>query len=72
MVSSVHGDDFATAVPKSSLDWFKSGLEKRYEFKEGTRFGPASGDYKEGRVLNRIVRWGRECCIKLTRDSLKS
>ena len=27
MICSVHGDDFTTAGPKASLDWFKEQLE---------------------------------------------
>ena len=57
LISSVHGDDFTTAGPKSALDWFRSELEKRYELKEGARLGPAPEDDKEGRVLNRVIRW---------------
>ena len=53
----VHGDDFTTVGPKSSLDWLKAQLEKKYELKEAARLGPAAGDDMEARVLNRVVRW---------------
>ena len=53
----VHGDDFTTVGSKASLDWFKEQLSTRYELKEGARLGPGDHDDKEGRVLNRIVRW---------------
>ena len=53
----MHGGDFTTAGPKSSLDKFVAELRKKYELKEATRLGPAPEDDKEGRVLNRIVRW---------------
>ena len=53
----VHGDDFTTVGSKKDLDWFKKELENKYELKEAARLGPASTDDKEGRVLNRIVRW---------------
>ena len=52
----MHGDDFATAGPKASLDWFKEQLEKNYELKEAARIGSGHADHKEARVLNRIVR----------------
>ena len=37
LVCSVHGDDFATAGPKSSLEKFVEELKKKYEFKESAR-----------------------------------
>ena len=60
LVASVHGDDFTTVGPKSSLDWFRQQLESKYELKEASRLGPSPEDDKEGRVLNRIVRWTEE------------
>ena len=60
LMSSVHGDDFTTSGPKKSLDWFKQKLEEQYELKEAARLGPAKSDDREGRVLNRIVRWTDE------------
>lgn len=29
LISPVHGDDFTTAGPKDSLDWFKAQLERK-------------------------------------------
>ena len=52
-----HGDDLTTVDPKSSLDWFKAKLDQKYELKEAARLGPGNEDDKDGRVLNRIVRW---------------
>ena len=60
LISDVHGDDFTTGGPKRELDRFREELKKRYELKESARLGPANGDDKEGRVLNRIVRWPQE------------
>ena len=57
LVCSVHGDDFTTAVAKPDLDWFEKELEARYELRKGGRIGPGEHDDKEGRVLNRVVRW---------------
>lgn len=57
LISSVHGDDFTTAGPKENLDWFRKSLECRYGLKEAARLGPGLADDKEGRVLNRIIRW---------------
>ena len=57
MHAVVHGDDFTTGGPKMELDGFKQELEKKYELKVSCRLGAAPGDDKEGRVLNRIVRW---------------
>ena len=60
LVCSVHGDDFTTAGAKPDLDWFEAALESRYELRKGGRIGPGKNDDKEGRVLNRIVRWTDE------------
>ena len=60
LVCSVHGDDFTTAGAKPDLDWFETELEARYELRKGGRIGPGKDDDKEGRVLNRIVRWTDE------------
>ena len=57
MVSSVHGDDFTTAEAKPDLDLFEAALEAKYELRKGGRIGPGKNDDKEGRVLNRVVRW---------------
>ena len=57
LTSSVHGDDFTTTGPKRQLDWLKAEMSKKYELTENYRIGPAEGDAKEARVLNRIVRW---------------
>ncbi len=56
-MTSVHGDDFTTAGPKKQLDWLKRELEQQYELKENYRIGPGPKDLKEGRILNRIIRW---------------
>ena len=60
IVTSVYGDDFTTTGTKVNLDWFKAKLEERYELTEASRLGPGDTDDKEGRVLNRVVRWTPE------------
>jgi hypothetical protein len=57
LVRSVHGDDFTTAGARPNLDWFESQLESHYELRKGGRIGPGPQDAKEGRVLNRIIKW---------------
>ena len=57
LICSVHGDDFTTGGPKEALDWFKGMVEAKYELKESVRLGSASTDDKEGRILNRIIKW---------------
>ena len=53
----VHGDDFTAVGPKRQLDWFLAMLQGHYELTVGGRLGPGKDDDKEGRILNRIVRW---------------
>ena len=55
--TSVYGDDFTTTGSKTDLDWFVEQLKQRYELTESARLGPGSQDDKEGRVLNRTLRW---------------
>ena len=60
VVTSVHGDDFTTSGPADALDWFEEAVKEKYEATIGPRVGPGPHDEKEGRVLNRIVRWCRD------------
>ena len=57
---SAYGGGLTTCGGKCNLDWFKAKLEERYELAEAARLGPAPGDLKEARVLNRVVRWTTE------------
>ena len=57
IVASVHGDDFTSSGPSKSLDWFEKSVNERYEATVDPRLGPGPSDAKEGRVLNRIIRW---------------
>jgi hypothetical protein len=57
IATSVHGDDFTSSGPKPSLDWLEAAVGEKYELDIGPRLGPASSDQKEGRVLNRVIRW---------------
>ena len=52
----VHGDDYFSAGPKASLDWMEQQLSEAYEIKTQRVCG-RNGCSKEGKVLNRIVRW---------------
>ena len=61
IVTSVHGDDFTSSGPKPSLDWLESTIQEHYELDRGPRLGPGPEDAKEGRVLNRVIRWGDGC-----------
>ena len=42
------------------MDKFVEGLKRKHELKEAARLGPGASDDKEGRVLNRIIRWTKE------------
>ena len=58
--TSVHGDDFTSTGPKSALDWFEETVKAEYEISVGPRLGPGKDDDKEGRSLNRVIRWTDE------------
>ena len=57
IVTSVHGDDFTSTGPCDELNWFEAAVQEKYELDVGPRLGPGKDDAKEGRVLNRVVRW---------------
>ena len=61
IATSVHGDDFTSSGPKSSLDWLEMAMAKEYETTLGSRMGPGVDDPKEARCLNRAIRWTDDC-----------
>ena len=54
---SVHGDDFTSAGPSKELDWMEGEISKEYEITIAPRMGPGPDDAKEGRALNRVIKW---------------
>ena len=54
---SVHGDDFTSEGGKLALDWFGLAVAEHYEISVSPRLGPGPADAKEGRCLNRVIRW---------------
>ncbi len=57
IMCSVHGDDFTSSGPADALDWFEEEVGREYELSIGPRIGPGPKDAKEGRALNRVIRW---------------
>ena len=57
IATSVHGDVFTSEGPCDALDWLEAAIAERYEITVEPRLGPGPSDAKEGRVLNRIIRW---------------
>ena len=55
----VHGDDYVSVGSVEAMQWLKERLEDDYEIKSVT-IGKGKGLEKEGRVLNRVVRWTNE------------
>ncbi len=54
---SVHGDGVTSCGPANALGWLEQSIGEKYEYDKQPRLGPGPGDAKEGRVLNRVVRW---------------
>ena len=52
----VHGDDYFSSGLSDDLDWLQSQLEERFEIKTQRISGKSDHD-KEGKILNRVVRW---------------
>ncbi len=57
LVASIHGGDFTASGPADALDWFEESIQQKYECEVHPRLGPGPNDAKEGRVLNRVIRW---------------
>lgn len=55
----VHGDDFVTQGRREDVGWLRSKLEERFEIKTKT-VGLGSGEEKEQRILNRVIRVGEK------------
>ena len=55
----VHGDDYVSVGSEEAMQWLKMKLEGDYEIKT-VMIGKRKGLEKEGRVLNRVVRWTHE------------
>ena len=53
----MHGDDFTSSGPAGALDWLGQSIAEKYEITVEPRLGPGPNDAKEGRVLNRVIRW---------------
>ena len=46
--------------PCDSLDWLEKTVKGKYEITVDPRLGPGPSDAKEGRVLNRVIRWEKD------------
>ena len=66
----VHGDDFTILGEVKHLEWFKSEVAKRWEYKHKARLGPGDNDDESVRILKRIVEW-MGSVMKQTRGMLK-
>ena len=53
----VHGDDFTALGHKDELEWLVEEMEVHFELKVKAKLGPAPGDDKAVRILNRVVEW---------------
>ena len=52
----VHGDDFTALGLAKDLDWYEAQLKSAFEIKVRGRLGEETGDDREIRILNRVVR----------------
>ena len=59
IMTLVHGDAYLSSGSKSDLGWLESKLAAAYEIKT-QRIGAGDGCEREGKVLNRIVRYTEE------------
>ncbi len=54
---SVHVGDFTSEGGQLALDWLEVAVAEHYEISISPRLGPGPADAKEGRCLNRVIRW---------------
>ena len=66
--TSVHGDDFTSSGACPNLDWLETSIATHYEITIQPRIGPGPGDAKEGRSLNRVIRWTADKGIEYEAD----
>ena len=55
----VHGDDFVTSGRRRDMQWFQDVLKKRFEIST-IIIGTRSGEVKEAKILNRVIRVDEE------------
>ena len=56
MSNLVHGDDYVSSGIQEDLDWLEGELSAAYEI-QTQKIGIGEGCEREGKVLNRIVRY---------------
>ena len=54
---SVHGDDFTSSGACPELGWMEAEIANHYGITIQPRMGPGPSDAKDGRSVNRAVRW---------------
>ncbi len=57
IVTSVRSDDFTPSGPADARDWMEAAIGEHHDLDISPRMGPGPADAKEGRVLNRVIRW---------------
>ena len=57
---AVHGDDFTVLGYIDDLDWFNKEMNTKFEVKCRGIIGPAPGDLKSIKILNRIIEWDND------------
>ena len=57
---TVHGDDFTIIGDEVQLQWLGERMKERYELKMDV-LRPEAHQEKEVRILNRIIRWTKNC-----------
>ena len=56
ILTLVHGDDYFSSGMQNDLDWLEGELASAYEI-QTQKIGAGSGCEREGKVLNRVVRY---------------
>ena len=56
----VHGDDFTFQGSRAQLEWIQARMEEVFLCKVEGIMGSGVGELKEARILNRVIRWGKD------------
>ena len=63
MACVVHADDFTFEVPPAALKTIAMDMHKFWIIKVRATLGPEAFDDKEVSILNRVVRWTKDCLL---------
>ena len=68
VVATVHGDDITIGGERSAVELLIRKISRKYEIKK-QMIGEGADFDKSGRILNRVIEWGRDGRLRRIRDT---